>query len=1329
MSSEGEDELRTEGTLPKSRVEASNAGGSVDDATQVVRLSDSAAADSADQLKTLLQSAEVPSAGFEPAELVGVGRYRLDRVLGEGAFGRVYLGYDTELRRAVAVKVPAPGRFSSAAELENYLSEARMAAQLDHPNVVTVYDAGRTAAGGVWVVSRYIDGGTLESEIRAGGLTERETVRLLIPVARALHAAHLRKIIHRDVKPANILISRAGRIPYVADFGLAIHGDQHPAEYAIAGTPAYMSPEQARGEGHRLDGRSDLFSLGVVMYEMLTDSRPFRGGSLRETLSQVISAAPRSLREFRARIPSELERICLKALAKRAVDRYGDLEEFADELQSWFDGNGAGGAGPSSNLRISEEVRLVPRGLQCFTREDAAAFLQLLPGPVDREGLAESVSFWVRRLSGSDAGPPLLVGVIYGPSGCGKSSLMRAGIVPRLAAGVDVVYVEAAGGETERRLETALRRCVPGLPVNEDLAGLLAVIRQRRLRRLVLVIDQLEQWLSGQQLDADSLLVRALRQCEGEYLKAVLLVRDDFALGTARLMGALEIPMRQGENTAVVDLFDEEHAERVLEQFGRAWGRLPREGVLSASQRQFLRMAVEQVSESGRVVCVRLVVLAELVRQREWEPRTLQELGGAEGAGVAYLESVFEGRGANPALRMQSEAARRLLRVMLPAGQLVIRGSARTLEELRAASGLGLGDGRFEQLMNVLDRDLRLLTPIDSELDAEAAAGVNSGESRVTGSRYQLTHDFLVPSIHAWLSRRQRETLRGRTELLLAERAGSWNLRRTAGNLPSLREWLWIRCLVSSSKWTADERRLMRAAARQHLQRWGLAGAAGLALVGVFRWNAERLEQRQMLDRMAAEVDALRDVRGTELTRAVGELTSARYPQLMLRQRLLEERDRESDAGRRLPLALALAALDVDESEYLTGQVLNPLLPDSAVLAAGLVDRAEAAVAAIAVRMEALKAPRDLQQRARLALLALQLGESRWAEAMCRSGVADPIERVWWIREASTWGGFGSSSGELELTGSSDLNAALMLALRPAVGVRMTRDAEDRLLLRVQQLVRSADSCEHAAAVRLLAVLSSSAGESPDSLAAVQDETADWRSVNDGLTLIRIPGDSGAASSVPSAVWMSDHEVTQGLFQRFVDDPAWPADQKPEAWEGPDRDVGNGPDHPVQQVSRTDAVQFCNWLSRRCGLATCYERQRGADGTEVWVLNGGVSGFRLPTESEWERACRWGTTTAFHCSDDESFLPDYARISSVSTLPVGSLLPNAGGLYDMHGNVMEWCEPEGGERIDEYPVRGGAFLTGPADSESSFSMRYPGTDRYDLAGFRVVLIKRLQAGN
>jgi len=1308
MSSEGEDELRTEDGRFSAAVGGVDGGDGGVDATQLVRLSESRVTDSADQLRTILQSVGDSAVAGDLRLATGGGRYRLDRVLGEGAFGRVYLGFDTELRRAVAVKVPSPVRFSTGSELENYLAEARLAARLDHPNVVTVYDAGRTAVGGVYVISQFIDGGTLESEIRGGGLSERETVRLLIPVARALHAAHQQKIIHRDVKPANILIAKAGRVPYVADFGLAIHGDQHPAEYAIAGTPAYMSPEQARGEGHRLDGRSDLFSLGVVMYEMLTDSRPFGGGSLRETLSQVIAAAPRSLREFRARIPSELERICLKALAKRAADRYGDLEEFASELQEWLDGN-AGASGIC--LPSSAEAVLVPRGLQCFTQDDAAVFLRLLPGPVDRDGLAESAAFWVRRLSGLGAGPALSVGVIYGPSGCGKSSLVRAGIVPRLPAGVDVIFVEAAAGETERRLESGLRLCVPGLPADEDVAGLLGLIRQRRQRRLVLVIDQLEQWLSHHAVLSDSLLVRALRQCDGEFIRAVLLVRDDFALGTARLMNALEIPMRQGENTAVVDLFDEVHAESVLEQFGRAWGRLPAEGVLTAAQQRFLRLAVEQVSEGGTVVCVRLVVLAELLRQRQWLPETLQELGGAEGAGVAYLESIFEGRSANPGLRMQSEAARRVLRAMLPTGQLLIRGAARTRESLREASGIAAGDASFDALLNVLDRDLRLLTPTDAD----------------EGSRYQLTHDCLVPSIQAWLSRRQRETLRGRTELLLSERAGIWALRMTSGNLPSLWEWLWIRWLVPRVRWTKDERRMMRAASRHHLLRWGTAGASLLLLSAGWQWNQQRLVRENQLERMVAEVDGLRDVRGTELTRAVQELSSGGYPRELLRRRLLDEFERESDAGRRLPLSLALAAVGVDQAEYLTGQVLNPLLPDSGVLVSPLADQPGAALAAIERRMGLLPERGEWRARARLSLVALQLGEPRWSEQMCRTDAGDPTGRVWWIREVSVWGSFvGQRPVELELRGSSALNSALMLALRPALGVRMTRFAEQELLRRAVQLVESVDAGEHAAAVRLLSGssvdLAGLADREGSSVAVAVAVVRGWRRTADGMTLIRIPGSGQQESAGQSGVWMLDREVSQALFQRFIDDEVTLVDQKPEAWDGPDRDVGAGPDHPVQQVSRDDAILFCNWLSRRSGLGVSYERARGADGVEQWRVLPGAVGYRLPTESEWERACRWGTTTAFHCSDDESFLPDYARISAATTLPGGSLLPNAGGFYDMHGNVMEWCEPDGvAEPGGEYGARGGTYLTGPADSEASFRMSFPGNERYDLAGFRVVL--------
>ena len=663
-------------------------------------------------------------------------------------------------------------------------------------------------------------------------------------------------------------------------------------------------------------------------------------------------------------------------------------------------------------------------------------------------------------------------------------------------------------------------------------------------------------------------------------------------------------------------------------------------------------------------------------------------------------------------------AARQVLRAMLPADQLVIRGAAKSREVLRAASGLAEGDAAFDRLLSVLDRDLRLVTPTEvfvPEGESESSAGVR-------GERFQLTHDFLVPAIHTWLTRRQRETQRGRTELLLSERAGTWSLRPTSGNLPSLREWIWIRCLVPAKQWSRDERRVMAAAGRFHLRRWGVSGLAVLLFWGSWSWNQRRLSQQSLLQRMVAEVDALRDVRGTELTRAVAELTDGRYPEALLRERLIGESGRESEAGRRLPLALASAAMGVDETEFLAGQVLNPLLPDSSVLVAALRDRRERALERIQQRMSRPGGGLGLSERARLALLAMQLGDSSWSESMCRTAVADPIERVSWIREVSQWGGFGRGEGELGLGGSSDLNAALMLALKSAIGVRMTRESAERLRGRVQMLERSGDAGEHAAAVRLLEAWRRTEGEESVDLrsdvALVRE--ANWRVV-DGLTLVRVPSDLSGGERAEGSVWICDREVTQGLFQRFMDDAGTAADQKPQMWEGPDLSVGEGVDHPVQQVSRTDAVWFCNWLSRRSGMSECYERVTSAAGATEWRLRRGVSGFRLPMEAEWERACRWGTTTAFHCSDDESFLADYARISSATTLPAGSLLPNGGGLYDMHGNVMEWCEPSEPSADGEYPLRGGAYLTGPADSEAGFSQRFPGDDRYDLAGFRVVL--------
>lgn len=264
-----------------------------------------------------------------------VGRYNLKQLLGWGGFADVYLAEDDELERSVAVKIARPNCGNRAGTHNAYLDEARKAAKLDHPHIVPVYDVGQTGDDRVYVVSKYIGGSDLSRVLQKSRPAVDQTATLVAKVADALHHAHRKGLVHRDIKPANILIGIDGA-PYVADFGLAVHEQQQRSRAGeLAGTMPYMSPEQVRGEVHRLDGRVDIWALGVVLYEMLSGRRPFGGEDVEELFDEILNRDPKPPRQIDDNIPIELERITLKCLSKKPVDRYSTCLDLANDLMAW----------------------------------------------------------------------------------------------------------------------------------------------------------------------------------------------------------------------------------------------------------------------------------------------------------------------------------------------------------------------------------------------------------------------------------------------------------------------------------------------------------------------------------------------------------------------------------------------------------------------------------------------------------------------------------------------------------------------------------------------------------------------------------------------------------------------------------------------------------------------------------------------------------------------------------------------------------------------------------------------------------------------------------
>ena len=776
-------------------------------------------------------------------------RYLVLRRLGRGGFSDVYLAHDHELDRSVAIK----RLLLTNVDVRLIKSEAKTLASLDHPSIVRIYDICNDPQHGFMVIMQYVPGPMLRELLRSP-LPIRRAVEIAIRVCGGLIHAHARGVVHRDIKPTNILMSSDGD-PLIADFGLAFtpKGACDPE----GGTPRYMSPEQIRNETKRIGPSSDIFSTGILLYEMLAGQVPFNGETEAVIAQATLEKTPVPIPTLNPDVPTELDRIVRRALRKNVKDRYSSMEAFQAQLIQWLAGQEA--ATELLTVRASDSERGVGfestwatttyrtiaqfthRGLQPFESDDAKFFLSLVPGAKAPSGLPEAVQFWKDWLESFDGTEYTRVGVLYGQSGSGKTSLLRAGIVPSLAPDVLPILLECRKGETLKQFAESLSsQCDLR---SDELPKLLMQLRDDSTsrgehRKAVLLLDQFDSWLGSATTAQMEKLAAALRCCDGETLQALIVVRDEAWTSATEFMRMLECGIEQWKNARAIELLDRHHARRLLEMAGRSYGSLPAyPEPLDESQSEFVDQAIEEMADRGRVLPIQLAMFVKMAKLQRWHPTALNHSGGVHGAYVGYFQDLFESNVAPPNYQRVCFGVAEVLRRLLPDADQHARSHLVSFSELESALKAKNQQTQLHRVLNILVEDLRWVVRVSqpnsvAELPSEYATQCND--------QFHLVHDFLIDPITIWVEQVQKSSWQGRAQARLEELSAVWGRKQHKRYLPTLFEFFAMQLAVPSRKRNPLQQRFMKRATQKYAMRALLVLGSLMSFGGVIAFALQR---------------------------------------------------------------------------------------------------------------------------------------------------------------------------------------------------------------------------------------------------------------------------------------------------------------------------------------------------------------------------------------------------------------------------------------------------------------------------------------------------------